>query len=243
MATERLFDSQATETPATAGGDRRSYDQRLDAILAAATRVIARAGYARASMRAVAREAGVSLAGIYHYVPNKERMLFLIQFRTFNALLNNLRERLHGVDEPAEQLATMIRAHVSYFAANIAALRVCSHELDTLTGAAFEETRRIRREYYEVARAIVDRVIRTHDPGSTLDRHVATMSLFGTLNWLYRWYDPGRERSPNVVAGQIATQFIFGITRGRYAPTGESLPAAQRDTSATPPSASQPPPP
>ena len=188
-----------------------SYDERLNRILEAATALIARDGYEKASMRAVARAARVSLAGLYHYYDSKEKMLFLIQFRAFNALVDGLREKLHGVADPLEQLRVMIRAHVGYFAANMAALRVCSHELDSLSGASYGETRRIRREYYDLTRAIVDRICETHAATPTLDRHVATMSLFGMLNWLYRWYDPQRGRSPNGVANQLAAQFLHGL--------------------------------
>jgi AcrR family transcriptional regulator len=225
--TERLFDTQAQPTPGRAT-DRAgmSYDERLNRILAAATVLIARTGYDKASMRAVARAAGVSLAGLYHYFDSKDKMLFLIQFRTFNALVNTLREKLHGVHHPVEQLRVMVRAHVGYFAANMAALKVCSHELDSLAGASYEETRQIRRDYYHLARAIVDRVLDTHAPESSVDRHVATMSLFGTLNWLYRWYDPRRGPAPGAVANQIAAQFLYGTLGIDAAPGGERRAAA-----------------
>jgi TetR/AcrR family transcriptional regulator, cholesterol catabolism regulator len=188
-----------------------SYDDRLNHILQAATSLIAEVGYEKASMRAVAHAAGVSLAGLYHYFVSKEHILFLIQYRTFNALVNNLREKLHGVDDPTEQLRVMVRTHVGYFAANLAALKVCSHELDSLSGDSYEETSRIRHEYYGLVRGIIDRLVEASVPGSPLDRYVATMSLFGMLNWLYRWYDPTRGRSPNVVANQLATQFLHGL--------------------------------
>jgi len=191
-----------------------SYDERLNQILAAATELIARDGYERASMRAVARAAGVSLAGMYHYFDSKERMLFLIQFRTFNSLLSGLKEKLVGVSDPVEQMRIMIRAHVGYFAANMAALKTCSHELDSLSGESYDQTRRIRREYYDLTRGIVDRIFELHELDSSRDRHVATMSLFGMLNWLYRWYDPRRGRAPTVVANQLATQFLQGLLGG-----------------------------
>ena len=192
-------------------GARGSYDQRVNRILEAATGVIAQDGYQKASMRAIAGAAGVSLAGLYHYFDSKQRMLFVIQFRSFSSLLSNLQEKLHGVDDPVEQLRVMVKAHVSYFAANMDALKVCSHELDSLTGSDYQETRRIRREYYDLTRGIVDRLLQTSAPDSSLDSGIATMSLFGTLNWLYRWYDPKKNRSPSVLANQLATQFLHGV--------------------------------
>jgi len=212
FATARSEGNQKPDRIAGRSSDNReTHDERLAHILGAATQVIAQVGYEKASMRLVAKAAGTSLAGMYHYFDGKERMLFLIQFRTFNSLLNNLREKLQGVTDPVEQLRVMVRAHLAYFAANMSALKVCSHELDSLTGSAYEETRRIRRDYYELTRSIIDRVSDADARGATLDRHVATMSLFGTLNWLYRWYDPKRGPSPAALANQIATQFLRGI--------------------------------
>jgi AcrR family transcriptional regulator len=210
---ERAFESpQPTPTTAAITGPvPATYDQRLNRILEAATVVIAQAGYERASMRSVAKAAGVSLAGLYHYFDSKEKMLFLIQFRTFGSLVNALREKLHDVSDPVEQLRVIIRTHVDHFAANMAALKVCSHELDSLSGAGYEETRRIRRDYYDLTRDIVDRALETRAPDSTLDRHVATMFLFGVLNWLYRWYDPKQGRSPTAVANQITSLFLRGV--------------------------------
>jgi AcrR family transcriptional regulator len=190
---------------------RETYDERLTHLLGAATRIIAQIGYEKASMRRVAKTAGTSLAGMYHYFESKERMLFLIQFRTFSSLLNTVRERLHGIGDPVEQLRAMVRTHVNYFVANMPALKVCSHELDSLNDQAYDEILRIRREYYRLVRSIIDRVFAAHASSSTIDRHVATMSLFGTLNWLYRWYDPRRGRSPAAIAAQIAEQFLHGI--------------------------------
>ena len=216
---ERSFDSPARDSLATKNpGGKTTYDDRLNHILEAATRLIARVGYQNASMRTVARESDVSLAGIYHYFDSKEKMLFLIQSRAFNSLLNNLREKLHGVSDPVEQLAVMVREHLEYFAANIAALKVCSHELDSLTGEAYEHTRDIRRQYYEETRKIIDRLLDARGGNGSIDRHVATMYLFGALNWLYRWYDPQRGRPPSSIARQFTAQFLHGI--GAVPPTG-----------------------
>ena len=221
--------SKNTEQPFGSGTDvmsrtiepRETYDDRLNHILEAATRVIARDGYEKATMRAVAKAADVSLAGIYHYFESKERLLFLIQFRAFNSLLNNLKEKLYGVEDPVKQLRLMVRSHVSYFAANMPALKVCSHELESLSGPAYEELRHIRHEYYEQTRNIVDRIALKCEPTNKIERHVATMCLFGMLNWLYRWYNPSAGRSPHGLANLISEQFLTGLLGQSGMPHGE----------------------
>lgn len=209
---EQTFETSTNRGPATQSAcSRESYDDRLNHILRAATTVIARDGYQKASMREVAREAGVSLAGIYHYFESKQKMLFVIQFRSFSSLQSRLQERLYGVSDPVEQLQVFVRAYVNYFASNLAAQKVCSHEMDSLSGSAYDEIRTIRRQYYTSARAIIDRIFETHDPNNGLDRRVATMLLFSMLNWLYRWYDPKKDRSPTSLANQISSQFLHGV--------------------------------
>jgi AcrR family transcriptional regulator len=209
---ERVFGAERTAIPRRRAPTTRSRaDDRLNAILAAATHTIAHAGYERASMRSIAREARLSLAGLYHHVTGKEQLLFMIQFRAFSALLTEIQSHLCGVEDPIEQLRVVIRTHVLYVAENMDSLKVCSHELDSLSGEAFDQVRRVRREYYELVRAIIGRVIHDRAPHSGLDRRAATMCLFGSLNWLYRWYDPAGERSPTNLANQIFTQFLAGI--------------------------------
>ena len=208
--TEQTFDTEQTPSIASENG-RGTFEDRLNGILEAATRVMARQGYEGASMRAVAKEAGVSLAGLYHYFDSKERMLFLIQFRAFSSLVSSLRERLLGVTDPEEQIRIMIRSHVMYFSSNMPALKVCSHELDLLTGEGFTQVRILRHEYYDMVRKMVDGILdQTRNPAG-LDHHVATMSLFGMLNWLYRWYSPAEDRSPTGLANILASQFLGGL--------------------------------
>lgn len=191
------------------------FDQRLDAILAATNLLFAREGYHQTSMRDIAAAANVSLANLYHYIDSKERLLFLLQFRAFSGLLTLVQAQLLGVSDPSEQLRVLVHTHVQYAIENLATLKVCSHELDSLTGEAYEEVRRVRRKYFALAQSIIARVLAERDGNHQPDVRIATMSLFGAMNWIYRWYDPLRERSHTRLAAQIFTQFHAGLTLPR----------------------------
>lgn len=228
MDTTRADQTFDTVTPARPRQQARdTYDDRRNHILRSATRVFAQMGYEKASMRMIARAADSSLAGLYHYFASKEQLLFVMQFRVFSSLLTNLREKLHGVETPADRLRVLVQEHVSYFAANMAELKVCSHELDSLSGEAYEQTRTIRREYFAIARSIIGELINAHPRTYPLDVHVATMTLFGTLNWLYRWFNPARGASPRTLATQITNQFLYGLNP---APTTDAPVPNDRET-------------
>ena len=186
-----------------------TFDSKLLHLLAAAARVFADEGFDRASMRRIAAESGVSLAGIYHYVASKDELLYWIQLHTFDSLSRGLDRCLAGVVEPRARLAAAVRNHVGHFGANMAELRVCARELETLQGEAYREVHEIRRAYFATVHGIVAELQATD--GAVLDSWLATASLFGMLNWFYQWYDPKRSRvSLDELAAHQSRLFLEG---------------------------------
>ena len=114
------------------------FDGKRLHLLKSAARVFSEVGYGRASMRLIAAETDLSLAGIYHYVASKEELLYWIQYHTFDSLLLDLTTSLEGVVEPSERLATAVQNHVRHFGENMHELKVCARELETLEGGAYD---------------------------------------------------------------------------------------------------------
>src|SRR5580765_1556648 len=110
------------------------HDQKLELILRTSARIFAEKSYHSTSMRDIARATGVSLAGLYHYCKSKEELLFLIQDHCFGRVLERLEQRIAGVDEPLTKLHIFIDNHLSFFAANMAEMKVLSHEAESLEG-------------------------------------------------------------------------------------------------------------
>lgn len=180
------------EAPRTSTRKRTPrFDEKLLHLLGAAARVFAEVGYDKASMRRLAAEAQLSLAGIYHYVAGKEELLFWIQSHTFESLLDGLNHCLEDVDDPRERLAAAVRNHVRHFGENIHALKVCARELSTLEGDAYSDVQACRRAYFDRVHEVVKglRPDQADQQGSWL----ATANLFGMLNWFYQWYNAERR--------------------------------------------------
>jgi len=188
-----------------------TYDSKLLLLLDAAARVFAEEGYDKASMRRIATESSVSLAGIYHYVASKEELLYWIQFHTFDSLSRGLESCLEGVVEPRDRLGAAVRNHVGHFGENMNELKVCARELEALEGDAYEAVSEIRRSYFETVHDIVKELQPQH--AAPLDSWLATANLFGMLNWFYQWYDPERSRvSLDDLAAQQTALFLDGYT-------------------------------
>jgi AcrR family transcriptional regulator len=168
------------------------FDRKRLRILAAAARVFCTYGYDKASMRRIAAEAGVSLAGIYYYVASKEELLAAIQLHTFDSLLRGLRAGLAGVTDPRDRLAAAVRNHVRHFGEEIPELMICARELETLWGTAPDEVRRLRRAYFEAVHELVQGI--GPRPVAPVRSSLATANLFGMLNWVHQWHETAGTR-------------------------------------------------
>ena len=77
-------------------------------ILCASMRCIAEAGYARASIREIAKAAGVTSASLYHYFPTKTQLLIATVAGMKDAALPRLREAGRHGDTVAERIASVL---------------------------------------------------------------------------------------------------------------------------------------
>jgi len=184
-------------------------DGRWLQLLDAAARVFCADGYEGASMRRLARQAELSVAGIYHYVAGKEELLYWIQYHTFDSLLEGLRESLDGILDPHERLRRAVLNHLRHFSNHMHELKVCARELDVLHGKAYADVHERRRAYFEAMHDLVKDLPRKST--GCLDSWLATANLFGMLNWFYQWYDPARSRvSLDDLAMQQTALFLGG---------------------------------
>src|SRR6266550_4077682 len=134
------------------------YDQKLEFILRTAARIFAEKSYHSTSMRDISRATEVSLAGLYHYCKSKEELLFLIQDHCFGRLLERLEQRLCETSDPVQKLRIFIDNHLSFFAANMAEMKVLSHEADSLAGDMHAHVSTKKRQYTRLARKVLSEV-------------------------------------------------------------------------------------
>jgi AcrR family transcriptional regulator len=205
--------------------DISRYDQKLELILRSSARIFAEKSYHSTSMRDIARSTGVSLAGLYHYCKSKEELLFLIQDHCFGRVLQRLEERLAGESDPTAKLRIFIDNHLSFFAANMAEMKVLSHEAESLGGDLHEHVSTRKRQYTRMARKIISEVQqaatgperaprgagRLKKTSRPVDTTVATYALFGMMNWIYNWYDPRGKLSVSQLVDNITRLFLSGF--------------------------------
>lgn len=187
------------------------YEDKLERLLAVAAEIFAEKGYHNASIRDIARAAGVSLSGLYYYFSSKEELLFMIQDRCFRRVISDLERQLSEVDQPERKLRALVHNHVGFFAKNMAAMRVLSHEYDSLEGEYREKIRQLRLRYSNICTEILRDVRRSTGSGDVAPLNVATFALFGMMNWIYAWYKPDRTVSVDRLAEHLYRIFAGGF--------------------------------
>jgi AcrR family transcriptional regulator len=188
------------------------YNEKLNAVLSASSSLFAKKGFERATIRDVSQATGISLAGLYYYFKSKEELLFLIQFRAFDSICEKLREIVHSETDPQSCLYSMIKMHFDYFLRNMDDLKICSREIESLEGAFYKEVAEKRKEYFDLTQSIFEK-ISDKSGGSPADSRLAALYLFGTLNWIYQWYKPGRYPDAEELANQLSGISLRGFPR------------------------------
>lgn len=194
--------------------DLSRYDQKLEHILRTSARIFAEKSYHSTSMRDISRATGVSLAGLYHYCKSKEELLFLIQDHCFGRVRERFEQRIRGIDDPCEKLRIFIDNHLSFFAANMAEMKVLSHEAESLAGDLHKHVSGKKEKYAKLARKILRDVQDSRVSGGAsqrVDLTVATYALFGMMNWIYNWYDPRGKLKVEQLVDNITQLFVNGF--------------------------------
>jgi AcrR family transcriptional regulator len=189
---------------------RRGPETR-EAIHEAALELFARLGYHATSMRAIASEARVQPAAIYHWYASKEEILVSLQ----DDFMERLTERVVGAVErqerPALRLAAGVREHVVFHGLHTRAAFVTDSEIRALTegprAALVAKRDEYQRMFGEMIRdGIRDGTLRTSDVP------VATYAILLQCTGVALWFDPSGPLALDEVA-ELHVELVLGSLR------------------------------
>jgi TetR/AcrR family transcriptional regulator, cholesterol catabolism regulator len=188
----------------------RGSEAKLQHILRISSQVFSQQGFAGTSLRDISKATNVSLSGLYYYFQSKQHLLYLIQSKTFTYIIESLDSRLQDAHHPAERVRLLVLNHIDYFLSHPNEMKVLSHEEDALTAPFHEKVQAIKRRYYALAREIFDSLA---DEGLAPDINprVAVLSLFGMMNWTYKWHKPGVDPDAQELTAAIVAIFLHGV--------------------------------
>jgi len=193
---------------------RTRAEDKLEKLLTVAAGLMAKHGYDQTTIRDVGRETGFSLAGMYYYFKGKEDLLAQIQKRTFASLLAEQERVVEDVDEPDEQFRRLVQNHLSFFTRHMNELKVCTYELESVTGEPYDEIERLRRSYFKLTADVIGGIVGRRGMKTDRERRIRhiTLFVFGMLNWVFMWYEEDRDDPVDRLADDMVDLVLEGVS-------------------------------
>lgn len=202
----------------TATGRRRAgvgprHDDKRTAILRTAAQLFADNGYEATSLDMIADRLGMHKATLYHYVDNKESILYqclVLSFADLDVVMKAVEDRTVPVlDRLRMFVRSLAQAQNTDFGRCL--LLVGARPLDLSTGT---DIRQFQRRLDQTVRDLITEGIAS---GAFRPCQPALFSalLFGALNWVPRWHKDGDKLTTDEIADAYMDMLIQGIGAGR----------------------------
>ena len=191
----------------------KDHDQKRGQILKSAAAVFAREGFDRASMNQVSAACKISKAALYHYFPSKNAILFAILERHLKALCTRVATLDHEGRGPEEFLVYMTEQILLAYDGYDDIHELQMHAMGQLDKAE----QKTLRSYMHTIVGHVAEAIKAVAPDRFQDEdslRMATMTLFGMLNWYYTWNQGKGIDRRRQYARYAAHVLLGGVYRG-----------------------------
>ncbi|WP_238009326.1 TetR/AcrR family transcriptional regulator [Dactylosporangium sp. AC04546] len=181
----------------------------LDAIVDVAVNEFLNRGYDGTSMDDLARAAGISKSSFYHHISGKEQLLRLGVSRALDALFAVLDEPEATSGAHVDRVRHILRrtADVIVDKTPEVALLIRVRGNTETERWALER----RREFDRTVVRLVRQAVRNGDIRSDVDPALLTRLLFGMVNSVVEWYQPGGRQTARQLADAVERVALTGM--------------------------------
>ncbi len=187
-------------------------DQRLDDIYRTAADIIHRQGFDATTLNDIGKAVGLTKAGLYHYLPSKERLLFGIMNYAMDRVQADVIVPAQAEADPVERMRTIIRQYAHLIIDDGQAITLIINEVTGLARAHQRQVTQRRRAFYEFVRDTIQQ-IKDEGQAPVLDGTVTALSVFGVMMWLAHWYSADGRLTREQVVDEI-TELTVGRMLG-----------------------------
>ncbi len=186
------------------------YPEIRMSILRSASKLFAEKGFSTTTIFDLAEACNSSRGALYHYFPSKEVILKTIIEEHVSTMLSRLVQTGDQKLEPKEHLRLVARTIMQLNADNKAEQVVLLNDWNQLDEKAQIEIAGMQRRIVAIIRDILSRLDIQH---RLTPRHASAyvMSLLGSLNYTYAWFDPNGPVSAENYADQVIDVFLNGF--------------------------------
>ena len=191
--------------PARAGSPRRIE------ILKSAAAAFRRRGYHGASVEQIADALHMTKGSLYYYFRNKEDILFACHQYSLDRLLELLDEVERSGVAPERKLRRLIVAFVHTILDELHGTALFL-DLEALSPAHLKTVIARRDTFDRGVRQVLEEGM-TAGTFARNDAKLLAFAIFGSVNWIPRWFNPHGAASSDEIANRFADYLIAGLRR------------------------------
>jgi AcrR family transcriptional regulator len=186
--------------------DSTGFVARREQIFVHAAQMFCTRGFAATSMADIAEAVGITKAGLYHFVRNKEELLYTLMSLSMDALERDVIAPTRAIDDPVARLAAVVRRHLESVVRLVTPVgNPLAIILEEPSGLSPENAANIqdrKGRYYVFVRSILEE-IQVRGELADADPRVATFAIFGIILWLARWHRPDGPLTSDAIVDQL----------------------------------------
>jgi AcrR family transcriptional regulator len=183
--------------PTSGKGKRASHVYRI------AAEIMCQKGYEGTSMNDIAEAAGLTKAGIYHYIRGKEDLLFEIMTYAMDNLDQQVIAPAQEIADAEKRLRKIVEGHTRSLLEGVGAITSVLEEMPALTAAHRRIIKARKRAYFDFIRQTLDQ-LESEGKLRKVNHTTAAFSLLGMILWISRWY----RRDGKLSADQVMKDYV-----------------------------------
>ncbi len=188
---------------------------RRSEILDAFVRYVAERGYDRTNLGDIADELGMSKGTIVHHFGTKAQMLRELEEAHLACQRDALKMVWSRLASPQDRIAAMIYASALLQVVARDATVASQREVVQLADdPAMQQVRKLRHQLQTLT---IDEIRNGIEGGvfRSVDAELAALQLWGSLQWMWVWFDPVGSRTPEQVGAAFVDVFLGGLLLDR----------------------------
>jgi TetR/AcrR family transcriptional regulator, cholesterol catabolism regulator len=189
-------------------------ESRRAEICRTAARIFRDRGFDATAVSDIAKALRMTKAGLYHYFPSKEAMLFEIMRFGLERMEAEVIGPASRVRDPETRLRQMLVHHARIITRAEGAVAQLFHEQRALPPSMRKVVNELERRYFHLVRDTLDEIGKAGRLRD-VELSVAALSLIGMIQWMPRWFRPDGRLTADQAAKEITDLALAAVLKGK----------------------------
>jgi AcrR family transcriptional regulator len=182
---------------------------RWDEVVASAAKVFRQRGFAQASLEEIADNLGMLKGSLYNYISTKEDLLTAVIRIPTERIVREAGRIANSEGTSEQKVRALVSLHIDVIVDIYDFAAVYLHEIAKSNLA--EDWHERDRQYITLVEGVMAAAVEDGTFRSTVNPHVAAMTMIGACNWLTKWWNPEGSVRGDDMAQQISDTLLGGL--------------------------------